>query len=326
MAIPLDNEQLRRILSLHADDRDWRGAFDRLWRGDAALTRQSAGESAIKALQRLLVFLGYSTAATGAFLIDGDFGRGTNRGVAQFQFEHGLNPGVTRQCLSYPCTANTAASCVVSVPDVSLDRDTAQKLADVALDSIARNEVPFGNFDDALFHLNSLHERRRLDCREILARYGGATRTAVSKVRQEAGVTIMPEWILAIIKQETAGVAKPRFEQHKLSRLAAQRPLADLAELRIESMSIGLGQIMGFNFKHVGAASARAMLCSPLEEQVLYVARFVARKKDIVSRTDPSLDDFRAMAAYYNGPGYAKHFYHEQIERWFREFRQLGVT
>ena len=56
------------------------------------LTRQSAGESAIKAVQRLLIFLGYSTASSGAFLIDGDYGRGTNRGVAQFQFEYKTNP------------------------------------------------------------------------------------------------------------------------------------------------------------------------------------------------------------------------------------------
>jgi len=51
-----------------------------------------AGESAIKAVQRLLVFLGYSTASSGAFLIDGDFGHGTNRGVAQVQFEKALTP------------------------------------------------------------------------------------------------------------------------------------------------------------------------------------------------------------------------------------------
>jgi len=47
--------------------------LERLERGDTTLTRQSVGESAIKAVQRLLVFLGYSTASSGAFLIDGDF-------------------------------------------------------------------------------------------------------------------------------------------------------------------------------------------------------------------------------------------------------------
>lgn len=325
MTIPLDNEQLQRILSLHGDERDWRAEFDRLQRGDVSLTRQSAGESSIKAVQRLLVFLGYSTASTGAFLIDGDFGRGTNRGVAQFQFEHGLNPDVAREVLCYPCTFNTARSGIVSVPDVRLDVATLEEMAAVVLDTIARKTIAFGNFDDALFHLNSLQERRALNCRQILERYGAAANAAVATLKAEKGVDIRPVWILAIIKQETSGIARPRFEQHKLSKLNTQQPGADIAELRIESMSIGLGQIMGFNYKQVGAPSACAMLCSPVEEQVLYVARFIATKKDVVSRQDPSPEDFRTMARYYNGPAYEKHFYHEQLHRWFREFRLLGV-
>ena len=139
MTIPLENEHLQKILSVHGDERDWRAEFERLQRGDLSLTRQSAGESSIKAVQRLLVFLGYSTASTGAFLIDGDFGRGTNRGVAQFQFEHGLNPEVTRKVLCYPCTFNTARSGIVSVPDIWLDVTTLEKMAAVILDTISKN-------------------------------------------------------------------------------------------------------------------------------------------------------------------------------------------
>ncbi len=95
----LKDERIHKILSLHGDERDWQEDLDRLERGDITLTRRSAGESAIKAVQRLLVFLGYSTASSGAFLIDGDFGRGTNRGVAQFQFEKALNATITRRSL-----------------------------------------------------------------------------------------------------------------------------------------------------------------------------------------------------------------------------------
>ncbi len=101
----------------------------------------------------------------------------------------------------------------------------------------------------------------------------------MATLQAEKGVDIKPVWILAIIKQETSGIARPRFEQHKLSKLNTQQPGADIAELRIQSMSIGLGQIMGFNYQQVGAPSARAMLYSPLEEQVLYVARFIATRK-----------------------------------------------
>ncbi len=85
------DERIRRVLSASGNGSDWSEDLRRLERGDITLTRKSAGEAGIKAVQRMLVFLGYSTASSGAFLIDGDFGRGTNRGVAQFQFEYGLN-------------------------------------------------------------------------------------------------------------------------------------------------------------------------------------------------------------------------------------------
>jgi hypothetical protein len=88
-------------------------------------------------------------------------------------------------------------------------------------------------------------------------------------------------------------------------------------------MSIGLGQIMGFNHRRVGAPSARAMLCSKETDQVLYIARFITGKKDILAKKNPSDSDFRKMARYYNGPAYESHFYHERLQTWFREFRNL---
>ena len=319
----LNDERIRQILSVSGDEGDWRADLKRLERGDTTLTRQSAGESAIKAVQRLLVFLGYSTASSGAFLIDGDFGRGTNRGVAQFQFENALNPKVTRRSLCYPCSFQTARSKITSVPDVRLDLPTLEKMIDVALDTIATNKIPFGDFDDALFHLNSLYRGRALNCRQILERYGAAVNQAVETIRAEKDVKIQPEWVLAIIKQETSGIARPRFEQHKLSKLNATSPNAPFSELRVQSMSLGLGQIMGFNHQRVGAASAEAMLYSPMEDQVLYVARFIASKRAVVAKAAPTMSDFETMARFYNGPAYAKHFYHERLQRWFREFQHL---
>lgn len=319
----LEDERIHKILSLHGDERDWQEDLDRLERGDITLTRRSAGESAIKAVQRLLVFLGYSTASSGAFLIDGDFGRGTNRGVAQFQFEKALNATVTRRSLCYPCSFQTARSRITSIPDVKLDLPTLTEMIGVAGDAIAANRIPFGNFDDALFHLNSLHRGQGLDCKQILERYGAAVNHAVDVMATEKNGRIQPEWMLAIIKQETSGIARPRFEQHKLSKLNAAGPDIPFPELRVQSMSMGLGQIMGFNFNLVEAPSAEAMLYSPVEDQVLFVARFIARKKSIVSKAGPALSDFEAMARFYNGPAYAKHFYHERLQRWFREFQRL---
>jgi len=319
----LQDQRILRVLSLREDDTEWKGELDRILRGDSSLTRDSAGEGAIKAVQRLLIFLGYSTSSSGAFVVDGDFGRGTNRGVAQFRLEHGLLPEDERNTLCYECSFQTARKRIVIIPDVRLDIPTLERMAWSAVQAIENNEVTFGRLEDALFHLNSLDQRRFLSCREIEDRYGVAVDTAVATIREELGITIQREWILAIIKQETSGIVRPRFEQHVLSRLHRESPAADFAELRLRSMSIGLGQIMGFNHQSVGAPSARAMLSSRELDQVLYIARFIARKrdKDILAKKNPTESDFRSLALFYNGPAYESHFYHERLETWFREFR-----
>ncbi len=319
----LGDPRIRAVASLEQDSEDWRADLDRLLRADRSLTRDSAGEAAIKAVQRLLVFLGYSTSIGGSFRIDGDFGRGTNRGVAQFQLEHGLDAPISRRALCYPCTFQTASKKIVAIPDVTFDVPTLKALLTAVLRAIDRDDVTFGNFDDALFHLNALATRRFLDCREILARYGPAVSDAIDQIQAEAGFDMQPEWVLSIIKQETDGIVRPRFEQHKLSKFNANQPRADFSELRFRSMSIGLGQIMGFNHARVGASSAREMLHSPPREQVLYVARFLLPKKRTVAKREPTDDDYRTVARFYNGPGYEAHFYHEGLQRRFREFRTL---
>ncbi len=317
------DSKIQQILSPSASDNTWRDDLRRLENGDITLTRRSAGENSIKAIQRMLVFLGYSTASSGAFLIDGDFGRGTNRGVAQFQFEHDLTSNIHSDHLCYPCSFNNARSRITAIPDVQLDLGTLKKMVNVALDAIRLKTIPFGDFDSTLFHLNALQQRRLLNCREILDRYGEDVHHAVAKITESKGFTIKQEWILAIIKQETSGIARPRFEQHKLSKFYQKNTAGSFPELRIRSMSIGLGQIMGFNHDTVGASSAVEMLYSPISDQISYIARFLSRKKQIVVKSTPSMADFMAMARYYNGPKYAKHFYHERLQRWFNEFQQL---
>ncbi|MHB8765199.1 MAG: peptidoglycan-binding domain-containing protein, partial [Deferrisomatales bacterium] len=221
MLTELQDPRIRAVLSRTGDDRPWRGELERLARGDLTLTRRSVGEGAIRAVQRLLIFLGYSTSSTGAFTVDGDFGRGTNRGIAQFQFEYGLTRAVNRQILCYPCSFQTARKEITAIPDVKLDLPTARRMLERAVEAADGNRVTFGRFDDALFHLNCLEEGRFLGCREIAERYGAAADAACERVERETGVRVRREWILAIIRQETAGVCRPRFEQHKLSKLNA---------------------------------------------------------------------------------------------------------
>lgn len=323
----LKDERILRVLKMPGEDEaDWRADLDRFERGDVTLTRKSVGESSIKAVQRLLIFLGYSTASSGAFLIDGDFGRGTNRAVAQFQFEHGLTRSIDRKTLCYACTWQSASLNITEIPDARLTPATLSRMLSIAVEMIDRRSVMCGNVDEAVFHLDALHRRRLLSCKEILARYSTFVAEAIATVAAKQGIDVAPEWLLAIIKQETSGIVRPRFEQHLLTRMDAQTPAAEFAELRHRSMSMGLGQILGENFRKVGAASARDMYTSPLPAQVAHIARFLAAKPqvaEIVTKTAPGEADFRAVARYYNGPGYEKHHYHESLSSWFREFQAL---
>jgi hypothetical protein len=324
MIAAINDPRIQRILTLPEDNTaEWRRDLQRLEAGDATLTRQSAGETSIKAVQRLLIFLGYSTSSDGAFSIDGDFGRGTNRAVAQFQFENSLAANIRRQTLCYDCTWQTASKNIVAIPDVRLTVPALEKMLQTTLRMIDTNQVMCGNFEEALFHLNNLHRSKWLSCKEILQRYGAMVERAVSRVRNEQGFELQKEWLLAIIKQETGGVVRPRFEQHYLTRSNQLEPKTDFAELRYRAMSFGLGQIMGENYKRIGAPSARAMFVSSIEDQVLFVARFLAQRREVVIKKNPTADDFRTLAKFYNGLGYETHHYHESIATWFKEFRTI---
>jgi len=322
----LEDPKILRVLQPDdPTDRSWASDLERLRSGDLTLTRRSAGEQSIKAVQRLLVFLGYSTASSGGFLIDGDFGRGTNRGLAQFAFEHGLAPSLTAETLCYPCTWQTARARITAIPEVRLTMPILEKMLELTRQRIESGEVACGNFEEALFHLDALSRRSLLSCRQILERYGEAVRQAV-KTLAEAGKSVAPEWLLAIIRQETAGIVRPRFEQHHLSKYFKETPEVPLRELRYRSMSFGLGQILGSNFKRVGAASAEAMFFSPIEEQVSFIGRFLttsSKTRPVVAKSNPSEEDFETVARAYNGAGFRKHHYHESLARWFREFHML---
>jgi hypothetical protein len=324
MIAGLDDPRIQKILTPPREDRaGWKEALERFEAGDVKVTRHSVGEPAIKAIQRMLIFLGYSTSFRGSFSIDGDFGRGTNRGVAQFQFEHGLTRKIDRKTLCYPCTWTTAASSIDAIPDTRLTLATMEKMIQTALERIENNTVMCGDFDAAVSYLNDVHTGTLLSCQQILDRYGTLVDDAVARLSREEGIDIRPEWILAVIKQETGGIVRPRFEQHLLTRYEGKKPDADFTELRFRAMSQGLGQVLGENFRKVGAESALAMYTSPLDEQVLFVARYLAGRPEPIRKVRPSGEDFRTIAKYYNGSGYEKHRYHECIERWFREFRQL---
>jgi len=86
---------------------------------------------------------------------------------------------------------------------------------------------------------------------------------------------------------------------------------------------MGLGQVMGFNYGRVGAASASHLYTAPVGEQVAFVARFLRPMASTLSLANPGDRQFREIAKYYNGPKYEAHRYHETLARWFREFSLL---
>lgn len=327
MLAAIQDPRIQQAISLPGNqNEDWKRDLERLEAGDVTLDRKTAGEHSIQAIQRLLIFLGYSTASRGGFSIDGDFGRGTNRGVAQFQFEHGLNPKLTRKMLCYDCTWSNAHQRITNIPDTRLDIPTLEKMLAVALENIENKHLACGDFDEAIFQLNSNHRRNFYTCKEIAERYQAAVGKAVQRLKDEKEASVHPIWLLTIMKQETAGVIRPRFEQHYLSRLNQANPNEDFAELRYRSMSFGLGQIMGENYRKVGAPSARAMFVSPVEEQVYHIGCFLTASpatRAVVAKANPTAADFRTVARTYNGSGYEAHRYHESIEGWHREFRSF---
>ncbi|MCB0293018.1 MAG: peptidoglycan-binding protein, partial [Calditrichaeota bacterium] len=64
MLAAIQDSRIQRIIT-HPDDSgaEWKRDLARFESGDVTLTRFSAGESTIKAVQRLLIFLGYSTSS-----------------------------------------------------------------------------------------------------------------------------------------------------------------------------------------------------------------------------------------------------------------------
>lgn len=325
----LQDPQVQQIINPPNVEPQWEKDLERLERGDLTLNRKSAGENSIRAFQRLLIFLGYSTSSSGAFSIDGDFGRGTNRAVAQFKFDHGLTENeLNRDILAYPCDWRSARARITTIPDVHLSIPILEKMLVVAKEAIDKNEVNCGSFEEAIFQLNALYNRNLMTCRKINEKYGELAVNATNLIQEKSklGIKIQPEWILAIIRQETGGVVRPRFEQHYLTRLNQQKSDADFSELRYQSMSFGLGQIMGSHYQRLGMDSAKALFTAPLDGQIMSIGRFLtlsSKVRKVVQKGNPTAEDFKIVARYYNGRGFARHHYDERLARWFREFKML---
>jgi len=131
----LGNQMLRRTNPAVADAAGARARLARVAAG-VSLAPGDVAVDGVKALQRALIVLGYSTAADGRAVVDGAYDAGTERGVRQFQIEAGLPPSGV---LDAPTWAMLAVA--VRARLATLDADDRARQRDVldgALDLSAR--------------------------------------------------------------------------------------------------------------------------------------------------------------------------------------------
>jgi hypothetical protein len=170
-----------------------RERLDRVAQGDALVLKDAAGD-AVKTLQRGLVILGYSTSFDGSALVDGDYDKGTERGVRQFQLESGLPTtglldGATLVALDHAVAAGLAA-----VDDE--DRTCLRDILDRTLDMTPG---------------------------ELKARH----RPAIQSAAQTAGVREEVIAAITIVESGGGGNNRPKFEPHHLTALEDLRAAVD---------------------------------------------------------------------------------------------------
>lgn len=128
---------------------------------------------------------------------------------------------------------------------------------------------------------------------------------------------------------ENAGLAYPRWGQKSYPkdsypRLAQAMKIDRPAALR--SCSWGLGQIMGFNCKPAGYATAEEMVADFLDDEDRHLKAMV---RFIISEgldDDLRRHDWSGFARGYNGAGYAKHGYHTKLAEAYAKWAKIPDT
>lgn len=124
---------------------------------------------------------------------------------------------------------------------------------------------------------------------------------------------------------ETQGLAYPRwgsrpYPADSYPRLALAMKVDRPAALR--SASWGLGQVMGFNHRAAGYASAEEMVAAFCDDEERHLEAMVRFMQSENLDDDLRRHDWSGFARGYNGAGYAKHGYHTKLAaafaRWSR--------
>ena len=86
-------------------------------------------------------------------------------------------------------------------------------------------------------------------------------------------------------------------------------------EAALESISIGVGQVMGAHWKLLGFNSASEMFdfaCGSLSNQIELMCKFIASQPSLKQAVQEK--NYKTVALLYNGKGYEKNHYDNQIE------------
>lgn len=122
---------------------------------------------------------------------------------------------------------------------------------------------------------------------------------------------------LAGLASPTAGAVPNASAQAARWKLLARAEAID-RQAALESVSWGVGQVMGAHWRWLGYADVEALVAearSGVAGQIRLMARFIEK-----SGLGPSLAarDWNAFARGYNGPGYRRHSYHTKLSMAYR--------
>ncbi|MEO0637302.1 MAG: N-acetylmuramidase domain-containing protein, partial [Pseudomonadota bacterium] len=115
---------------------------------------------------------------------------------------------------------------------------------------------------------------------------------------------------------KAGAIRNPRKQTARWDLLERARSID--REAADQSVSWGIGQVMGANWQMLGYGSVGALVAearSGFEGQLRLMCRFIQRR-DLTGALRST--DFAAFARVYNGPAFAKHGYHTRMEAAFR--------
>lgn len=128
------------------------------------------------------------------------------------------------------------------------------------------------------------------------------------------------------VKQKLAspsvgGIPNPSSQEGRYKLLARAMEIDEVAALK--SISMGLGQIMGENYKLLGYATVQEMfdLSHTLDGQVNAVGRFIVSRK--IDRYLRAPQDWEAFARVYNGPKFKMNRYDKKLMNAYIKYAKL---